>query len=69
MFLTQMNQELMAHDPQMALQLGIKLDDKNAQAGAQEQTPEELAAQEAEREKILQESMQAEVIDIVMNKL
>ena len=33
------------------------------------QTPEELAAQEVEREKMLQESMQAEVIGTVMKKL
>lgn len=35
----------------------------------QQQTPEELAAQEAEREKVLQESMQQEVVGIVLDKL
>ena len=33
------------------------------------QTPEELAAQEAERERMLQESMQQEVVNIVLRHL
>lgn len=32
-------------------------------------SPEELAAQEAERERLLQESMQAEVINSVMRRI
>ena len=32
-------------------------------------SPEELAAQEAERERLLQESMQAEVINSVMRRM
>ena len=53
----------------MALELGIKLEGKRQGSKETTQTPEEIAAQEAEREKMLQESMQAEVIGTVMKKL
>ena len=53
-FLLKLNQELMACDPQLAKSLGIKTDTKKARdPGMTQQTPEELAAQEAERERVL----------------
>lgn len=68
-FLSRLNQELLNSDPQLAFQLGIKIDKKDKHISQSAQTPEELAAQEAEREKMLQESMQAEMVATVVNKL
>ena len=52
----------------MAQQLGVRVDRK--EPGSEKmQTPEELAAQEAERERMLQESMQQEVVNIVLRHL
>ena len=62
-FMQRLNQELMNKDPTLAAAAGIKIEgQKNADVAMQ--TPEELAAQEAEREKMLQESMQTEVVGI-----
>ena len=53
-FLLGLNQDLMACDPVLAKSLGIKTDTKQARdPGMVQQTPEELAAQEAERERVL----------------
>ena len=67
-FLQRLNQELMNSDPTVAIQLGIKVEHRD-KGQAVTQTPEELAAQEAEREKMLQESMQQEVVNVVLKKL
>lgn len=50
------------------MNLGLKVDRKDPATGGL-QSPEELAAQEAERERMLQESMQQEVVNIVLYKL
>ena len=51
-FLQRLNQELMNRDPATAISLGLKCDKKEPGTSAM-QTPEELAAQEAERERML----------------
>ena len=65
-FLQRLNTELLNSDATVALQLGIKIENKNAAITVKNQTPEELAAEEAEREKMLQASMQAEVVKTVL---
>lgn len=59
----------MNSDPTVAIKLGIKVEHKSAAMSMKHQTPEELAAEEAEREKMLQQSMQAEVVNIVLERL
>ena len=69
-FLARLNNELMDKDPQKAIELGIKYDGRKGGGDAKKiQTPEELAAQEAERDKILQDSMQADTCNLVMKKM
>ena len=48
--------------------MGINIEEKFGK-DSNATSPEELAAQEAERERLLQESMQAEVINSVMRRL
>ena len=54
-FLQRCNHELMNSDPNLAVQLGIKIERKlpTVEESNDAQSPEELAAQEAEREKML----------------
>ena len=56
------------NDPAFAHSMGINIEEKFG-SGSNATSPEELAAQEAERERVLQESMQAEVINSVMRRL
>lgn len=58
----------MNKDPTLAAAAGVKIEGQK-DSGMNVQTPEELAAQEAEREKMLQESMQTEVVGICIQKL
>lgn len=67
-FLQRLNNTLLMADPEFAKKMGISMD-TTKQADLKEQTPEELAEQEAERERVLQESMQAEVINSVMKRV
>ena len=61
---------LMDTDRSNAIELGIKVDNHKAKkTGKDIQTPEELAAQEAERDKVLQDSMQADTCNLVLKKL
>lgn len=54
----------------LAVQLGIKVESSiKGQNVAALQTPEELAREEAERERQMQESMQAEVVSQVMKRM
>ena len=68
-FIQRCNQELIVSDPVFAQQMGIKVGDIEAGPDLSQQTPEELAAQEAERDRILQENMQSEVINAVMRRV
>ena len=82
--LQRLNTELLLSDPEFARKMSIedwrlKNSYKSMKMGItagdaekddiKEQTPEELAAQEEERERLLQESMQAEVINAVMRRI
>ena len=67
-FLQRLNNTLLMADPEFAKKMGIT-SDASQQEDLKEQTPEELAEQEAERERVLQESMQAEVINSVMKRV
>ena len=66
--LQRLNNELLLSDPEFARKMGITAGDAERD-DIKEQTPEELAAQEEERERLLQESMQAEVINAVMRRI
>lgn len=68
-YILKLNNELMLADPVFAASMGITPGEKGGPNLADQQTPEELAAQEAERERLLQESMQAEVINSVMRRI
>ena len=68
-FILKLNTELMMADPVFAASMGITPGEKGGPNIADQLTPEELAAQEAERERLLQESMQAEVINSVMRRI
>ena len=67
-FILRLNNELMMQDPAFAASMGITPGEKGGPT-VETLSPEELAAQEAERERLLQESMQAEVINSVMRRI
>ena len=68
-FILRCNQELVRQDPHFAAAKGLDEEMVTGGNDITQQTPEEMAAQEAERERILQESRQAEVINSVMRRI
>ena len=56
-------------DPMLAIQLGIKVESQAKSSTVAALSPEELAKEEAERERQMQESMQVEIVSQVMRRL
>ena len=68
LFIQQLNSTLMTHDPAFAKEKGVTMDGPDVKQ-ATFQSAEELAEEEAERERKLKEQMQAHVVDSVMLRI
>ena len=68
-FLNDLNKELALIDEQMLEAMG-RLNKKDRSEGDNgPRSPEEIAKEEAERERMIQESMQKDIIDAVFRKI